>query len=302
MAPPSLYTFNHNLAIDVFEIGATNGARFSILSIVDTGTSFHQAAVVSVGGGQPSSHTCWKKFQKVWAQWAGFPVMITTDRGLHNRGSFARGMTANGVYMRQAALESPWQLGKGERHGGILKILMKKLITDQGASTKDEIKSLLSTALITKNGFMKRGGFTASQWVLGKLPREPGAILNDMRSASSASSKIRLMVCLSSREELKHVTLHRRPWYALTATEESKQHFSGKLDRLSETTKLETLYVSNVTREQLQDIKHRIGVDPRRSLVLTEKPCGCSTRPCRSSPPLKNFALALRRSFSLTTC
>ena len=179
VAPPSMYTFNHNLSIDVFEIADVQGTRYSVLSIVDTGTSFHQAAVVSVGGGQPSSLTCWKKFQRVWSQWAGFPVMVTTDRGLHNRGSFARGLTANGVYMRQAALESPWQLGKGERQGGILKILMKKLIADQHASSKEEVKNLLSTALVTKNGYMKRGGFTAAQWVLGKAPREPGALLND---------------------------------------------------------------------------------------------------------------------------
>ena len=137
IAPPSTYTFNHNLAVDVFEVGDMNNVRYSILSIVDTSTSFHQAAVVSVGGGQPSSSKCWQKFQSVWARWAGYPVMVTTDRGLHNRGHFARGLTASGVYMRQAALESPWQLGKGERQGGILKILMKKPIAEQRASSKE---------------------------------------------------------------------------------------------------------------------------------------------------------------------
>ena len=65
-----------------------------------------------VGRGTPQSAICLAKFESQWAQWTGFPKVVTTDRGLHNRGAFARGLLANGVLVRQAALEAPEQIGR----------------------------------------------------------------------------------------------------------------------------------------------------------------------------------------------
>ena len=89
--------------------------------MVDMGTCYHLVSLLRVGGGEPGSARCLDKFMSTWARWAAWPKIVVTDRDLYNRGSFAKGLSANGVYLRQASLESPEHLGQGDRHGGIFK-------------------------------------------------------------------------------------------------------------------------------------------------------------------------------------
>ncbi len=51
-------------------------------------------------------------------------------------------MKANGTYVRQAALEAPEQIGRGERHGGIMTDLMKSLIKEHHVIGKDQMKQV----------------------------------------------------------------------------------------------------------------------------------------------------------------
>ena len=101
-------------------------------------------------------------------------MFVIPDRGLHNRGAFARGLKTNGTYLRQAALEAPEQIGRGERHGGIFKHMLNVVIKEHNVSGKDEMKLAAVVVQETKNDSMRKGGFAASQWVLAKYPRRPG--------------------------------------------------------------------------------------------------------------------------------
>ena len=82
---PSDYTFNHTLGIDVLELTDVTGQKYQVLNMVCIGTCFQQAEVVKVGAGQPSSRSCLDVLMKRWFSWAGHPVAIMCDRGLHNR-------------------------------------------------------------------------------------------------------------------------------------------------------------------------------------------------------------------------
>ena len=55
---------------------------------------------------------CFRKFQSRWTSWAGWPRVVAPDRGLHNRGAFAKGLAGNGVYFRQAPLENLEAIGR----------------------------------------------------------------------------------------------------------------------------------------------------------------------------------------------
>ena len=45
-----------------------------------------------------------------WVSWAGWLRIVTTDRGLHNRGYFSKALAAHGVVQRFSGLEEPEQL------------------------------------------------------------------------------------------------------------------------------------------------------------------------------------------------
>ena len=58
---------------------------------------------------------------------AGIHSNIVLDRGLENRGQLQKLMTSRGVLLRYMGVESPYQRGRGETHGGIPKEVIKAL-------------------------------------------------------------------------------------------------------------------------------------------------------------------------------
>ena len=111
-----------------------------------------------------------------WVSWAGWPSIVTTDRGTHNRGVFRRTLAAHGVYVRPIGLESPEHLGRGERHGGMFKKDFKRAIREHHVTGKEKMKILAYEMIAVKNDVFRRGGFSPAQWVLGKAPRGVGRL------------------------------------------------------------------------------------------------------------------------------
>ena len=157
---PSLYSFNHELIVDIFYNHDMEGMLYGWLSIVCNGTTFHVITLVQIGKGQPTSIRCFEKFQSRWTHWAGFPNYLIADRGLHNRGEFAKGLKANGVVIRQAAFESPEMIGCGERRGGILKANMEAVMKAHHVIGKKQMKQVAAISTENKNDSMRKGGFT----------------------------------------------------------------------------------------------------------------------------------------------
>ena len=58
------------------------------------------------GHGSPSSRECLDSFVSLWVGWAGWPRTLSCDRGVHNRGVFARTLAQHGVLIREAGVES----------------------------------------------------------------------------------------------------------------------------------------------------------------------------------------------------
>ena len=174
VSAPPLYEFNHTVSVDVFETADSTGQKYSWLNIVDNGTCYQVVTLVRVGGGQPSSAKCLKKFMAHWASPFEWPKIISHDRGLHNRGAFAHGLAAHGCQIRQAGLESPEHIGRCEGHGGIIKRAYRRIVRQHNLSGKAEVKEAMLEAQVSKNEFLCVGGFAPVQWVLGRLPRGVG--------------------------------------------------------------------------------------------------------------------------------
>ena len=71
-------------------------------------------------------------------------------------------MRSHGVEIRQAGQQAPWQIGRGERHGGILKAMVKRLITAHQLSGEFAISAAITQSAAVKNGMYKRDGYVPS--------------------------------------------------------------------------------------------------------------------------------------------
>ena len=131
VGPPKPYVFNHEVGVDVLELHDADEKCHLFLNIVDQGTNFQIVVHLLEGEGTPKSSHCAKAFMSAWVSWAGWPKNVVVDRGLHNRGAFAKLLAAHGICIRHIALESPEQLGRVERHGGMWKAVAKRVIRSQ---------------------------------------------------------------------------------------------------------------------------------------------------------------------------
>ena len=94
VAAPSSYAFNYEVIVDCIEVADYDANKYIFLSAVCNGTTMHAVGMVMLGKGVPKSSKCWDKFHTIWISWAGYPSVVTTDRGLHNRGAFCAGAHA----------------------------------------------------------------------------------------------------------------------------------------------------------------------------------------------------------------
>ncbi len=64
----------------------------------------------------------------MWVSWAGWPKIVTTDRGTHDKGVFIHTLAKDAVYVRHVGLESLEHRGRGERHGDMFKTDTERML------------------------------------------------------------------------------------------------------------------------------------------------------------------------------
>ena len=148
------YASNYDAIPDVFNIREMARNTSGFLSVVCNGATSHAITQVCEGAGTPKSAARLKKSEGFWTKWAGFTEKSTKDRGLHNREMVA----AHGTYLKQAALESPKMIGRGERHGRIIKDVRVTIIKQQDIIGKERTNQADDAAIEYKNDSMRRGG------------------------------------------------------------------------------------------------------------------------------------------------
>ena len=136
---PNRYEFNYALGIDVLKILDGDGAKYQVLNMICLVTCFQLAEVVRAGPGQPTSAKCLEAIKKRWISWAGNPSTVQCDRGLHNRGVLAQYMSAQGIQVYHAPLETPKAIGRVD-HGGVLKGMARKVISQTQARGEAQIQ------------------------------------------------------------------------------------------------------------------------------------------------------------------
>ena len=81
--------------------------------------------------------------------------------------------------MRTAGVEAAEQIGRCERHGGILKHNLSVVVSACGIKGKAAMKMAAATCVSAKNELVRQGGIAPSQRVLGKFPRGVGHVLEE---------------------------------------------------------------------------------------------------------------------------
>ena len=156
------FEFDSMLGFDVLEMRDHVGGKCSVMSMVDIATGFHMSEVVKEGGGQPTSEACGKALMNRWIACPGWPRECIMDRGRHNRGAVAKMLSSHVCNIEFGPLETPAAIGKAERHGGILKAMVRKVVADTETVGLADFEMLLQECTSTKNQMQRTNGCSAN--------------------------------------------------------------------------------------------------------------------------------------------
>ena len=83
-----------------------------------------------------------------------------------------------GSRVKVTLVEAHWKGGVPERHGGILKMVIRKAVEQTNVTDASEMEVILAEGVLSKNSLSRRAGFSPQQWVMGYEKALPGSIVD----------------------------------------------------------------------------------------------------------------------------
>ena len=168
--------FNDRVCVDGLEWTNKQGTKFHLYHVVDWATSFQTACCA------PDSSTAGflQGFMQMWLSWAGAPAEMIVDAGTEfNSEEFSEFTQSHNIKVTTISTEAPFQNGKAERHGAIVKTMLSKYEAEHPINNYQDLREALWWCIQAKNACSLRKVYAPEVLVLGKHTRIPGAICSD---------------------------------------------------------------------------------------------------------------------------
>ena len=194
------YDFNRAVGVDLVEILAWHKNYNEYwLNILCWGTSYN---ILTKVGDAKTAEKVYHKYMSDWVRHYGYPEVVVSDMGGEFMGVFSQGLGTHGTFHHVKDAESPWQNGRTERAGGLLKDQIKMAMDRLEPDSEQEHETMVHACVAAKNAHYDRSGFTPNQRVYGtshRLPRslcsddlvDPAALAIDTKSSFQRSHDIR---------------------------------------------------------------------------------------------------------------
>ena len=180
--PPKLTTpgklkepreFNERISMDGFEWKGEKGQKYYVLHFFDEATHFHLGRRCIRNG-----ESTIKTFIETWTHWAGAPLEIQHDEaGEFVSQAWKDHLQQEGI--RAIVSAAPWQRGRIERHGGVIKEMLSRIDKDKPIGNEKQFDMALNQCFQAKNSLTITKGFSPEQAVLGRSRKLPASICGD---------------------------------------------------------------------------------------------------------------------------
>ena len=169
------HRFNDRLSLDILFLKDIRGATYAYLNQVDSATSYQALAYLA----NRTEMEVLKVLVNGWFTFFGYPDQLLLDAEGAFKGYRFESLQAQcGVKLAYIPADAHHQLGHAERHGQAIRYVVRALVSQFAPTSTPEMNLVVSMATAAKNSLMRRSGSAPSQWVFGRLPRLPGALLS----------------------------------------------------------------------------------------------------------------------------
>ena len=172
--------FNDLVVFDGVDWSDGQGNKYTFVHFLDTATNFQ----IAVPFFRQSTEEFMECFRNTWMRWAGAPreVMFDSQTGFNSE-QFGRFLQEHSIRSHVIPTGAHWQMGRCERHGGILLRMLDKFHVDQPIANWQDFERALQLLCNAKNSLSRHAGFTPEILVLGKSQHVPGSNTDDTDSA-----------------------------------------------------------------------------------------------------------------------
>eukprot|EP00435_Cladocopium_sp_Y103_P023371 s61_g5.t1 len=168
--------FNEVVGVDLIQVNVEGIGEYLLLNCLCWGTDLQIAEPVE----DKQAETVYRAFAKAWMAHYGPPALVVADQGREFVGQqFSDQLGQLGVPIHYINARAPWENGRTERAGGILKSRLETTLHEIGATTDEEVHVAISEVVVAHNRYYNRSGFTPYQRAFGTLPRMPATLLSD---------------------------------------------------------------------------------------------------------------------------
>jgi transposase InsO family protein len=174
-ALPRARDVNDVAHIDLVQMEAADGTKWWVVHITDSASRCQAAALLR----NKSTTSVIKFLNTVWVPVFGAPSSLVVDMGPEFTSmELESWASSHSTFLYHAAVEAPWQNGIAEKSGGILKVIMHRLIKEHSCISKADLRDALAAACDAYNVDCNETGFSPSQWAIGRNPRRQGSLLH----------------------------------------------------------------------------------------------------------------------------
>ena len=173
--------FNNTVGIDGFWFKGRSGFRAYVIHALDEASCFHLGRRAS----DRHAETAVRTFADFWLAWAGTPAKVYLDPAGEFRSEEILDQF-QAMNTQTFVTTAPWQRGRLERHGDVVKHMIQRLDTEKIINSTEDFDACLLQCFQAKNALVRHDGYAPEQIVLGKAVSVPGSVLSDDSLGSHA--------------------------------------------------------------------------------------------------------------------
>ena len=166
--------FGDKIAMDGVKWTNRQGQEFHFYHFIDYGTNYHTAVIA------PNRAEAQERLINGWLNWAGPPNEILLDSATEFLSQqFVEFLQGMNVRCQVIPPDAHWQLGRIERHGGVLQNMLTKYELEHDVTNYQLLQQALTHCTMAKNACSLKQGYAPETLVFGRGLRVPGSIVGD---------------------------------------------------------------------------------------------------------------------------
>ena len=197
--------FNQMVGLDGFYWSGKAGFQVHVFHCIDEASLFHIGRRIEHRDSRRTIQT----WQDMWTSRAGMPQSTYVDPAgefvSHEWISFVQGHNVTSF-----VTDAPWQKGRVERHGQIMKDMLHRFDHDHVIRDVAEFDSVLRTCFQAKNALVRHEGYCPEQLVLGRSTPLPASLSSDDRAVAHGLAEGSSLASETFRNHLERRALARK--------------------------------------------------------------------------------------------